>query len=237
MYAMITHHDEKYKPLADLTWEQNKVAYAAEHGYAVYAKTEDFMSSDGKSATNGFEKIYLAREILDESPEVEWLWWTGTDSMVTNFSTKIEHRINNDYHFMICVDVNGINADSFLVRNTPEAKAFLDHVQSLESACSKFWDTEQRAISYALGFPGTSEQGWPFGDDLKVCEQYKNVVKLLPQRYMNGFNYQLYHYTDHRDKLGVNGNWSFGDWLIHWPACSIDVRIQLYNHYKGQIVR
>jgi hypothetical protein len=237
MYAIISHNDSKYQPLADLTWNENKIEYATRHGYAVYNKTDEFLTTNEKTVMTGFEKIYLTKEIMQEYPEVEWIWFTGTDTMITNFSTKIEDRIDNNYHFIVAVDVNGINADSYLIRNTPEGMSFIDHVLSLKDTCDKHWDTEQRAFCYALGFPGTGEPGWPFGETLVVCEQFRKIVKIVPQRYMNSFNYGLYHYTDHRDKLGVNGNWSFGDWLIHWPACSVEHRINLYNTYKDQIVR
>lgn len=237
MYAMISHHDSNYQPLADLTWELNKTEYAAIHNYGMYAKTENFATRDQNGIMTGFEKIYIAKEILSENPEVKWIWWTGTDSIITNMSTKIEDRVDNNYHFMITLDINGINADSFLCRNSAEGLKFLDSILELESECLKWWDTEQRAIAMLLGFPGTGDLEWKNITEVKVCDQYKDIVKILPQRYMNSYNYSLYkEYTDHRDKLGVNGNWSFGDWLIHWPACSVGARIELFNHYKKQIV-
>ena len=238
MYGLITHHDEGYKKLADLTWHENKEEYAALHSYGMYAKTEDWSSKSSNGLMTGFEKIYIARDTLIENPEFEWIWWTGTDSMITNFSTKIEDRVDNNYHMIVCVDINGVNADSILFRNSPECLNFLNKILDLEQQCMAFWDTEQRAIDTLLGFPGTGDPNWPTGNDLVIKNEYKNVVKLVSQRYMNSYNYTLYReYTDHRDKLGVNGNWSFGDWLVHWPACSLAQRIQLYHHYKNQIVR
>lgn len=237
MYGIISHHDAGYQKLADLTWHENKEEYALTHGYGMYARTEDFATRGDNGLMTGFEKIYIAKDVLTENPEFKWIWWTGTDTMVTNFSTKIEDRIDNNYHFIICSDVNGLNADSLLIRNSPESLDFLDRILELQDKVNGFWDAEQRAISNLLGFPGTGDPGWPTGKDLIVNEQYRNIVKVVPQRYMNSFNYKLYHYTDQRDKLLVNGNWSFGDWLIHWPACSLDMRVQLYNFYKDQIVR
>lgn len=234
MYAIISHNDSTYQPLADITWNQNKLPYALDHGYVYYNRTDGFRT--GQNMMTGFEKIYIARDILVMAPEIEWVWWTGTDTMITNRTVKIEDKIDNNYHFMICVDVNGINADSFLVRNSKQGLDFLDHVLSLESECMKFWDTEQRAIDYACGFPGTNEPGWGFGETVKVCDQYQNVVRLLPQRYMNSFNYSLYHYTDHRDKLGVNGNWQSGDWLIHWPGTNLQLRLQLASAYLKHVI-
>ena len=236
MYALITHHDQGYKPLADLTWNANKVLYAEQHGYAYHARTENWTTVQPDGLMTGFEKIHLAKETLNEHPEYEWIWWTGTDTMIMNFSTRIEDRINNAYHFIVCVDVNGINADSFLVRNTPEGRGFLDDVLTMQDQVMGHWDTEQRAIANLLGFPGTGESGWPYGKDIQVCEKYRSVVKIMPQRYMNGFNYALYHYQVQRDKMDFDGNWQMGDWLIHWPATSLEYRLQLAEFYKEYII-
>lgn len=235
MYALISLHDEKYQPLGDLTWNDNKVVYAEKHGYATHLKTDNFI---GDIKAIGFEKIHFAKQILEEHPEYEWIWWTGTDTMITNFSTRIEDRINNAYHFIVCVDINGINADSFLVRNTPEGRGFLDDILAIQDQAMQNWDTEQWAMSNLLGFPGTSLPGWPYGKDLVITNKYKDVVKLMPQRYMNSFNYMLYpQYKVTRDKLDFDGNWQLGDWLIHWPATPLDYRIQLANFYKEYIIQ
>jgi len=235
MYALISLHDEKYQPLADLTWDQNKLCYAQQHGYSSYLKTNNFV---GDISTIGYEKIHFTKQILNEHPEHEWIWWTGTDTMITNFSTRIEDRINNAYHFIVCVDINGINADSFLVRNTPQGRGFIDDIIAIQDVAMNNWDTEQWAISNLLGFPGTSLPGWPYGNDLKITNKYKDVVKIMPQRYMNSFNYLLYpQYKITRDKLDFDGNWQLGDWLIHWPATSLEDRIQLANFYKEYIIQ
>ena len=239
MYALITHHDPGYQPLADLTWEGNKVLYAKKHGYDYHAKTADFFTfQPGTCPMTGFEKIHFAKQILTEHPEYEWIWWTGTDSMITNFSTRIEDRVNNAYHFIVCTDINGINADSLLIRNSPEALAFLDDILTIEQGGVNSWDGEQWAIGQLLGLPGTGEAGWPYGENLVITNQYKNVVKIMPQRYMNSFNYHLYpQYTVPRDKLDFDGNWQLGDWLIHWPAVPLNYRIELANFYKEYIIK
>jgi hypothetical protein len=158
--------------------------------------------------------------------------------MITNFGTRIEDRIFSSHHFIISVDVNGINDDSFLVRNSPEGRAFLDAILERQEEGLRFWDGGQRIINYLCGFPGTGEPGWPHGDALKVCDQYKDVVKIMPQRYMNSFNYLLYpQYQPPNDKFDRDGNWVLGDWLIHWPAVGTDGRIQLANFYKEHIVK
>lgn len=234
-YALITLHDENYQSLADYTWEGNKVLYAQRHGYGYHAKTDNWVSDAGV----GFEKIFFAKEILETHPEYEWIWWTGTDTLITNFATRIEDRIDNNYHFIVSVDILGLNVDSILIRNTPEGRNFIDTVISKIDETKNFWDTEQRAINYILGFPGTGEPGWPEPEHLKVTNEFKNVVKIMPQRCMNSFNYYLYpHYQQvpHRDRLNTDGNWQFGDWLIHWPATTLEYRKELAEFYQQFIV-
>jgi hypothetical protein len=233
MHALISLHDEKYQPLGDLTWTQNKEVYAAQHGYAAICKTRGFKEGVGI----GYQKIHFAKEVLESHPEYDWIWWTGTDTMITNFAVRIEDRIDNNYHFMICVDVNGLNADSFLVRNTTEGRAIINSILALEEHCSQFWDTEQRAMAMVMGLPIPGEATWDINPEVELTGDYKDVIKILPQRFMNSFNYQLYHYTDHRDKLGIDGNWQPCDWLIHWPATSLDQRIHLYSFYNQHIVK
>lgn len=238
MYALVTHHDEKYLPLANLTWEQNKVAYAEKHGYSTYARTEDFATATSTVPMTGFERIYILKDVFEYYPECEWAWWTGTDSIITNFNIKIEDKIDNNYHFIVSSDINGINDDSLLVRNSPEGRAILDKLLSMQEEYLQYWDTSQAALSNIMGFPRTGDKTWPTGKNLVVNEEYRNIIKLMPQRYMNGFNYFFYReYLVHNDKFGENGNWQTGDWLFHWPALPNDFRIQLYHNYNQYIVK
>lgn len=231
MHAIVSLNDEKYQPLSDITWNQNKLLYAQRHGYGAICKIDNMRPNTGI----GYQKIYFVKDVMIEHPEYEWIWWTGTDSMVTNFAVRIEDRINNDYHFMITVDVNGINADSFLIRNTPEGMAIIDGIIALEEESIKHWDGEQRAIALLLGLPVTAAP-WPISTTIPMKEEYQSIVKVVPQRFMNSYNYQFYHYHDHRDKLGINGNWEQGDWLIHWPAVNLEDRLKLTRLYEPYII-
>jgi len=230
MYALISLNDERFQPLADLTWHQNKAKYAEKHGYSAFLKTDGFQPG----SDIGFQKIYMAKEVFANNPDCEWLWWTGTDAMITNFACKMEDRIDNDYHVIIATDVNGINADSFLLRNSPEGREFLDEVLSKEEEMIPHWDKEQRAIAITLGLPATSEH-WPISPFVHMNEKYASIAKIVPQRFMNSYNYHLYHYQDYRDKLGIDGNWQIGDWLIHWPGTSLEHRIHLAKFYMEHI--
>lgn len=230
MYALFTQHNDKYARLAELTWDQNRVIYANKHGYAFHAKTDEWV--------NGFDKIHYCKKLMLDHPEYEWLWWTGTDTMVTNMNIRIEDRVMNQYHFIISVDANGVNADSWLIRNSKEGREFIDEVLSNETECLKHWDTEQRAFCYVLGVPVGADPSWPPPGPITMNSKWQDLTKIVAQKYMNSYNYQFYReHVDHRDKSGVDGNWSYGDWLIHWPALSLEQRIQCFNAYAPLVVR
>lgn len=233
MFGLVSIHTDNYLPLSCITWDNNKLPYAKKHNY------KTFCSTDSPISSIGFYKIHMLNDLMHNNPEIDWFWWTGTDSLITNTHIKIEHKTHNNYHLMMSVDFNGINCDSFLIRNSTEGKKIIADVLNLEHECSKFWDAEQRAFALVFGTP-TSDDVWVTGQKLTLNDEYKDIVKILPQSYMNSYNYELYHpyYNcfDNRDKLGYNGDWNIGDWLIHWPATSLDLRIQLANHYMGMVL-
>lgn len=214
MQALITIYDEKYKPLADLTWTQNKVEYAKRHGYEAIAKTDNFVPN----IKLGFQKVWWLKDLMASRPDLEWIWWTGCDSLITNFDIKIEDRIDNDYHFIIASDCNGLNSDSFLIRNSTEGRAFVDHLQSLEPRLHDHKWEDQQAI-------------------IESVDEFKNIIKIVPQKSLNAYPTAVYNNQSHLDTLDTDGTWRPGDLLIHWPGLSLETRIWLANFYKTYIVK
>jgi hypothetical protein len=212
MYAVATMHDPSYQRLGDIT-DKNKKDYCERHGYGFHCKTDIKFDK-----MVGFEKIPVVLNAFKEHPEYEWLLFAEADTMITNFTTKIEDLVNNDYHFIVAVDVNDINAGVFLVRNSEEGRGYLQMILDSKPNYLDNWQAEQAVIQ-------------------DTCKQYPNVVKIVNQRYFNSFDYKIYHYTDHRDCLWQDGNWQQGDFIIHWPAVDQDNRIKLANHMQQFIVK
>lgn len=210
--AIVSMHTPNYQALADITWK-NKVDYADTHDYAHCCKTD---STYGLCI--GFEKMYFIRDLMNDNPDIEWIWWVGCDTMITNYTIKVEDRIDPLYHFIVAMDVNDINVDSFFIRNSSEGRAFVDHIITLYPIYHDHKWCEQQAMIDSL-------------------EQFKEIVKKVPQRSFNSFNYALYPYQGSIDKFGLSGNWEPGDFLIHWPATPLSQRIQLAHYYNKQIIK
>ena len=212
--ALTTLHDENYKQLADFTWHNNREKYAARHGYGAIAKT------DGWGTMNiGFAKIALMLDILNQS-DIELLHWSGTDTMITNFTIPLTEFAYNNYHVTIATDFNGIQSDSFLVRNTLEGRAWLKMILD--------------AMPNYLNHPFLEQ-----GVMMETYNQYRHIVKVVPQRFLNSYHYPLYRNkgaATNDDKLGFSGQWQRGDFLIHCPDQPMGIRMELFNWIKPQIV-
>ena len=211
-YAIVSLNNEVYQPLADKTWRQNKLLYAQRHNYAAVCKSKDFYD-----VVIGFEKIWFIRDLLKNS-DLEWIWWTGCDTLVTNMNIKIEDVVDNNYHFIIASDCNGLNADSFFVRNSPEGRAYI-----------------QMIIDH---YPLYQHHGWAEQQVMiDTLDKYRDIIKILPQREINAYDYGLYPHCKPFDLFGNDGQWKKGDWHMHWPGTSLDHRLQLADYYLNEVVQ
>jgi hypothetical protein len=120
MLSILSLCTSNYQVLANATWP-NKVQYAWLNKYGYLCKNNNFTMKHASG-----EKLPFIREYLNNNPSVEWVWWLDIDTIITNFHVRIEDRIDNNYHFIISKDLNGINAGSFFIRNSPEGRNFLD---------------------------------------------------------------------------------------------------------------
>ena len=103
------HTPWNYQELADLT-NPNKQRYCDKHGYDFVPHFTNFDfdkyyvdENRPKGMANwhgGFEKIGLVLRLL-KSGKYDWVFWLGTDTLITNFDIKIEEVIDNDYHFIV----------------------------------------------------------------------------------------------------------------------------------------
>lgn len=210
-FAVISLHNHNFQPLADLTWP-NKIKYAEKWGYGYACKNNNFYG-----VALGFEKVWFIKDMLEAHPDIDWFWWVGCDTLVTNMSISLEDRVDNNYHFIIATDCNGINADSFLIRNSPEGKEYINMILSKYEEYKNHGWLEQQVI-------------------IDTLDQNKDIIKIVPQRDLNAYNYSLYPECQPIDKNGNNGNWQQGDLLIHWPGTSLPHRIHLSQYYLTQIV-
>lgn len=193
--AMIQAWDQNYQSMADITWTQNKKLYCEHWGYPYHIKT------DGFKYVVSYEKIKFMLDVMRDHPEYDWLYWAGTDTLITNFYIKLESFVDDNYHIIMSMDINNINADSFMLKNTKESREYFEFIWSLAPKYNNHMWWEQQAM-------------------IDNMDKYQHLFKLVPQKTFNSFLYrQLYWnmYGSSIDRTGNDGQWEPGDFLLHVP--------------------
>lgn len=213
MYAVASLHDSNYTDLAAIT-DAVKQEYCDRYGYKF------FVLSDMKYSTiTGFNKIAFSLDLLKTNPDIEWLLFSECDAMITNLSISIEDKIDNDYHFIVPVDRLNLNTGNYLVRNTPEGRGYLQMIIDSEEKYSTAEWAEQQVV-------------------IDTIDEFSNIVKIVPQKYMNSYEQDMYDYCDVRtDILGNSGSWEPGDWIVHWPGTYKPARIARALLHSKEILK
>ena len=224
MFTILCNHTPDYQQLVDKTWFNNKVPYCQRHGYNFELRlVENSPLNVNTLHRYQMSKVLFINDVLNRSPEDAWVWWTGADLMITNFTIKLESIIDTNYHFIIATDFNGMNADSFLVRNSEKGRRYFKMIVDTLPMYT-YWEGEQGIMKETYSI---------FKDD---------VVKIVPQKTINSYNYADYrvayaHREPLQDELGNIGDWSPGDFVIQWPATSLQHRLHSFDYYSQFIVR
>lgn len=214
--AMVTQNDLAYDPLAQITFYQNKLQYCQRHGYEAFYRNSGFVYEH-----LGFERIRWMCELLESRPDLDWIHWSGTDTLITNFNHKLEDIVDETYHIIICGDCFAINNDSFLIRNTRVGVGLLKWILSVHDTYIKhYWFEQQAMIDFYQSAPLA-----------------KDIIKVIPQRVMNSYLYDLYPTQPCVDITGNDGNWQPGDFILHLPATSLEKRIEIMTEYLRKVVK
>ena len=213
MFTLVSIHSPEYRELSDLTWNKNKALFCDEHRLGGWCKEIPF------SPKMCFNKFKMARGIFKRYPHTRWVWATGCDSMITNFKNDLRDIVaNTEASLLVATDRNGINADSFFIKNSDAGLGIIAQILELEPSVNE----EQSAII-----------------KLSSDNRFTGHISIRPQREFNSYNYDLYPSPEQRfDKLGTDGHWQPGDLLIHWPgfADNVKMRIGWAKEYINKVI-
>ena len=241
MFVVTSLHDENFEPLAEWTLFKNKKVYCEKHGYTLHYATDGGDEVSGRKfiakgppipedyIAMGWGKIYLMKDAMDKYPDAEWIFNADCDTMITNMEIKLEDIVATqarpNIHILMPSDCNGINCGTMMVRNSPIGRAFLDTIiagEPLYRHCGMF---ENQLIQDML----VGQWMW-WGEMKPGGSVWSDVSNVLRQRVMNSYDYSKLpllkdrpHYND--IIWGESGQWQEGDFMIQWPATSLEYRI------------
>lgn len=246
MFIVVTVNDEKYRPLADITAVNNKKKYCEKHGYT-FVHIEDggkelckkpLQAGDPPIKPHcvpiGWGKIYAMKDAMVRFPESHWVLNSETDALITNMDRKLEDIVkicaDQNTHVIVPADANGINCGNMFVKNSDIGRAFLDTIIAGMPFYRNWYLFENQLIQDLLVGTHLEETGITQGGTL-----WSRVGKVVPQRLFNSYDYKGHPTLKNRphfnDILGTDGQWKSGDFMIQWPATSLEYRIeQAKNH-------
>ena len=248
--VLVSCHDFKYAPLAEITLYGNKKIYCKKHDYILFESTDLGASwADGRPMSctlplpkthipGGWGKIYAMKAAMEKYPQSEWIFNIDADAMITNMTIKIEDIVGKvgaddpKIHIVVPGDINGINCGVMIVRNSAIGKAFLDTViagMPLYRDCNMFENQliQDLFCGTHLQLGGCPHQGGTF---------WHTVGKVAPQRVMNSYDYknhpELKTRYSYNDVLNTDGQWQQGDFVVQWPNMPLDLRISEAVRFK-----
>ena len=210
--AIASLYDDNYEDFVQQTLFSNHIEYCNRHGYTLLAEKRSFVEN------KGWEQIKF---LLENISKYDWIWYVGNDTLVMNHTIKVEDKIDNNYHYIVSSDINGPNAHSFLVRNSPECIQWLEFIWSMRFNDDYFhhnWADNQVVHDFH------NQQPW------------STYIKVQPQRYMNSYLYrELWGYR--WEERWAEGQFEEGDWLLHMPGTDLETRKWIVENFKNKVIK
>ncbi len=211
MNAVFIYYTPDWQPLADIVLPRVR-DYCHQHGYVFICRVNH------SDTICGLNKMQLLHErfyffCLDEQVQVfEFIWVLDLDTLITNPSIPFTQFTNNEHDIFITEDIHGINAGSWIIRNTEASRLFVRTVIN--------------------NFDAPEEQ--------TVMKRYLDMVKvkILPHPSINSYKYELYK-DILKDELGETvmtheeGQWQPRDLLLHLPGLDMQTRINTFLYYES----
>ena len=216
--------DRSYSKFAEIAWEKNKKLYCEKHGYQYYV-----IDSQNKYGNIhcGFIKIIEIYNYFQNNPQVDWVFWIDCDTLITNFTIKLDDILDNNYHVVVAHWFNELNNGVFGIRNSPEGKNYL--LKIMENFNSPHHSNEQRIMAAMIHDPKYVR-----------IDGFIDIVKVVPQRVINSGDFtnpKHYPYENsHIDLLGNDGQWQKGDFIIHYPGLDWETRLKLMKYHFGEVI-
>lgn len=203
--------DHAQADLAQIT-APNKATYCQRHGYAWLPCTSGF----DPSRPVAWSKLLFLRRHL---PDYDWIMWSDADSLITNPVIKIESFIRTKADLVITVDKVGFNSGSFLIRNCPWSRAFLDEA----------WSFPARP-NYMREYNLWTDRLWENRAfvQLLLALRHRRHTRVLPQKRLNSYladSKRPVPKADHQP----------GDFVLHLPGTAHEKRLTILSEYANRM--
>lgn len=198
--AICIYYTKDWEPLSNIVMPR-VYRYCEKHGYDSRIRIgydKNTMDKFGESV--GLEKMKYLKSILSL---YDFVWVLDLDTFITNHEIKFTDFVDNSHDIFITEDIHGINAGSWIARNTKKCLEFIDCVINHFNA-----PEEQTIMKRYL---------------------HRVNVRYLPHPSINSYDYNYYR-DEIGDRVieSYDGQWSESDLILHMPGTTIEQRIERF---------
>lgn len=222
-FCVITANLSNYADMAALT-DANKREYCERHGYDFQHldHVPEKWKSNGHAWGQTWARMDFMRQLISER-KWDWLWCLGTDALITNLTIPLLDRVTPHAHIVIASDwAAPVQADSFLVRCSPEGDEYLARLLEAFDAYKEHTWVENQVM-------------------IETLPTWRHLMWIVPQRMLNAYNYDFYKHLSPqcqgKDSLGNDGQWQPGDFVLHLPGLALPVRMSEIRRTLPLIVK
>jgi hypothetical protein len=195
--SLLSFYSPAWQPLADIILP-NRQKYCEKHDYNCKIRIGPYANPNWYYAIDRL--VFLYDQLLAGDSDVIWI--LNIHAMIMNASIKIESFLDDEHDFFICKDIHGINAGSFICKNTEWTRSWLKMIIKEALIINHCWHEQ------------------------KVMQDNENDphIKILPHPSINSYYYDLYNCPTTND-----GQFHKGDFVLHLPGTSLDERIKIFT--------
>jgi len=207
--VICTAHGPEYQVLADIT-RPSVERYCTKHEYVFFYDPNRTDKDACKVA------LYQYAFASGQFGPDDIYAWADSDLVITNSSRRIENMVYEhmprSIHYLIGVDVNGINSGFFLARFSAEANLFMTVANNLSVVSG--WGDQTGLAQTAL------------------MEPHRSIYKEVPGRVFNSMDYAEKGWRLGELGLYIN-QWEPGDFAFHAAGIEEPRRSELLRHYAN----
>ncbi len=196
--AIYIYYTPSWQPLADIVLPRVK-EYCVKHSY------KWIIAHDSKNFLWSFNKMDGLKQIISLFT-YDFIWVLDLDTLITNPSIPFTDFTDDEHDIFITRDINGINAGSWIIRNTEASRKFVSMIVD--------------------NFDAPHEQ--------ILMNKYLHMVdvKYLPHPSINSDDYNQYNGFGLAVPAHDQGQWQLGDLLLHLPGLTLEQRIEIFGGMK-----
>ncbi len=213
--ALLTHYlptpAEDYTQLAALT-VPNRDEWCARHGYQHIVHKGPY---GNPALYYAVQRLYLLHDLMKQRPDIEMWWVLNVQAVITNLTKRLDYAVPDIHEslekdskdFWVAHDCHGLNAGSFIVRNSEWGREWVRFIadQSAARGDSHVWH-EQKVMQ-----------------ELTPHVFFRDRIEIVPQRAFNSYEYRRYPPWN----SDTPGDWRKGDLVLSLPGLTLQERLDI----------